>query len=491
VNDQIRRLAVFGVALVASLIVATTYWQTWAAAGLADRQDNAIQRVAEFHIERGEIRAGDVVLATNQERQVDGNTLYFRRYPQGGPFAHVVGYSTQVRSRAGLERSLNDYLTGANANLNTVVETALDRLRGGTIQGNDVQLTIVPRAQRIAREALGNRCGAVVALEPRTGRVLVLASSPSYDPNAIEGNFEGAQRAPNAECRPANALYNRATQGLYAPGSTFKILTAAVGLETGTIQANQTFQDPGFCLQYGQRVYNYADQRGPAAYGTVNLTQAIQYSINSVFCTIGQQLGADTLAEESKRFGFYSKPPLETPPNERFASGLYQDGDLFEPDDPGDADPGRFAFGQERLLVTPLQMAMLAAAIANGGMVMEPHLVAEVVSPGGRTVTKTQPRELGRAVSQQTASVVTQGMVAAVSAGTSTAAQLPGIQVAGKTGTAETGQSGVNTTSFIAFAPANDPQVAISVFLESQRGTAGQTAAPIARTVLQALLSGS
>jgi penicillin-binding protein A len=491
VNDQIRRLAVFGVALVGSLIVATTYWQTWAAAGLADRQDNAIQRVAEFTIERGEIRAGNVVLARNAERKVDGNTLYFRRYPQGGPFAHVVGYSTRVRARAGLEQSLNDYLTGANANLNTVFETTLDRLRGGTIRGNHVYVTLNPRAQRIAREALGNRCGAVVALDPTTGRVLVLASSPSYDPNRIEEEYAAAQRAPNAECRPANALYNRATQGLYAPGSTFKILTAAAALEEGTIQPNETFKDPGYCVQYGKRVFNYADQGTPAGYGTVNLTQAIQYSINSVFCNIGQELGADGLIEYAKRFGFYAKPPLETPPDERFASGLYQGGELFDPEDPNQVDPGRFAFGQERLLTTPLQMAMVTAAIANGGVVMKPFVVEKIVGPDGGTVTTTRPEKLGRAVSQRSAAAVKEGMKAAVAGGTSTAAQLPGVVVAGKTGTAETGREGVNTTSFVAFAPADQPRVAIAVVLESQRGTGGSTAAPIARTVMQALLSGS
>jgi penicillin-binding protein A len=491
-NLQIRRLAVFGVVLVASLILATTYWQTWASAGLADRQDNAIQTVAEFSIERGEIRAGTTVLARNQERQLpDGTTVYTRRYPGGGPFSHAVGYSTQVRSRAGLERSLNDYLTGANANLNTVVETTLDRLRGSTITGNDVELTLRPQAQQAARQALGNRCGAIVALEPATGRILVLVSSPGYDPNLIETDFEGAQRAPTAECRPANALYNRATQGLYAPGSTFKILTAAAALEEGTIQADQTFDDPGYCVQYGRRVYNYFDQQLPTGYGRVDLTQAIQHSINSVFCNIGQQLRADRLIEYTKRFGFYARPPLETPTDERFASGLYQDGSLFDPDDPNEVDPGRFAFGQERLLVTPLQMAMVTAALGNGGVVMQPFLVEQIVSPGGRPVTTTEPQELGRAVSQRTAAVVTAGMVAAVAAGTSTAAQLPGMQVAGKTGTAETGTRGVNTTSFVAFAPANQPRVAIAVFLESQRGTGGTTAAPIARTVLQALLPGS
>jgi penicillin-binding protein A len=490
VNRQVTRLAAFGVAMVASLIVATTYWQTWAAAGLADRQDNAIQRVAEFTIERGEIRAGDAAVATNEEREVAGNTFYFRTYPEGRPFGHIVGYSTQVRSRAGLERSLNDYLTGANANLHTVVETALDRLRGGTVTGNDVHLTLSPRAQKVALEALGNRCGAVVALEPKTGRVLVLASSPTYDPNLIEEDYEAAQRAPNAECRPPNALYNRATQGLYAPGSTFKILTAASALENG-YTPDRTFNDPGYCIAYGQRVYNYFDQTLPRGYGTVNLTQAIQHSINSVFCNIGQDLGGITILDTAKKLGFYAKPPLETPVNERFSSGLYQDGDLFDPDDPNELDAGRLAFGQERLLVTPLQMAMVTAAIANDGVVMQPFLVDQIVSPGGRPIATTRPTQLGRAMSEGTAAAVTVGMMAAVTSGTSTAAQIPGIEVAGKTGTAETGVRGVNTTSFVAFAPAGDPQIAIAVFLEAQRGTGGRTAAPIARTVMQALLSGS
>ncbi|MDQ4082039.1 MAG: hypothetical protein M3123_04015, partial [Actinomycetota bacterium] len=190
-NRQITRLAVAAVTLITSLIVATTYWQTWAAAGLNDRQDNAIQRVAEFTIKRGRILGanGRLVLAENERRRVGGKTLYFRRYPQRGLAPHLVGYSTQVRSRAGLERSLNDYLTGANANLGTVVRTQLDRLRGATIEGNDVILTLRPDAQRAALYALGSRCGAVVALEPETGRVLVLASSPTYDANLVERNY--------------------------------------------------------------------------------------------------------------------------------------------------------------------------------------------------------------------------------------------------------------------------------------------------------------
>jgi peptidoglycan glycosyltransferase len=487
VNNQIRRLAVAGVVLLGALIVATTYWQTWAAAGLADRQDNAIRRVAEFTIERGRILGpgGRPVYAENVRRRVGGKTLYFRRYPPRGLAPHVVGYSTQVRSRAGLERSLNDFLTGSNANLSTVLDTSLDRLRGSTIEGNDVLLTLDARAQLAALNALGGRCGAVVALEPRTGRVLVMASSPTYNPNLVERSFAGIRRI-RADCRPANALFNRATQGLYAPGSTFKVVTAAAALDSGKYSLRSTFVDPGYCIEYGRRVSNY-DTSSP--FGTVNFLQALQYSINSVFCNIGKDLGAIRILETARRFGFYATPPLETPVDERLGSGLYRRGKLFFPKDDFAADPGRLAFGQERLLVTPLQMAMAVAAVANDGVVMRPYVVDRIVSPGGKTVTRTKPDRLGRAVKASTANALTEAMKAVVSGGTARNAQLPG-GVAGKTGTAETGRAGVNTTSFVAFAPADRPRLAIAVFLEGQSGTGGSTAAPVARVVMQALLRG-
>jgi hypothetical protein len=268
-NKQITRLAVFAVVLVIALVVATTYWQTWAAPGLADRQDNAIQRVAEFTVKRGRIVAADgTLIARNRIKRTGGKTFYFRTYPLGRTFAHAVGYSTQVRSRAGLEQSLNDYLTAANANLSTVLDRTFDRIKGSTVKGNDVVLTLSTKGQQVAREALGNRCGSVVAIEPRTGRVLVLASSPSYDPNLIEGHFDQATRAPNAECRqPAAPLVNRATDGLYTPGSTFKVITAAAALDKGTFQLSSTFSDPGYCEEYGRRVFNYSDQGIPSGYG--------------------------------------------------------------------------------------------------------------------------------------------------------------------------------------------------------------------------------
>jgi penicillin-binding protein A len=484
-NRQITRMAVVGVVLLAALVVGTTYWQAWAASGLADRQDNSIQRVAEFSVKRGKIYAANgTVLADNVRRKVAGQKLYFRRYPQRGLAAHIVGYSTQLRSRAGLESSENDFLTGSNTNLSTVLDTAFDKLKGATIKGNDLQLTLRPGAQRIALNALGGKCGAAVALEPRTFRVLVSASSPTYDPNLIEGRYNLAAR-PKFGCSP---LFNRAEAGLYIPGSAFKVVTASAALDSGKFTVDSTFRDPGYCIEYGKKVLNFADQSGPEVFGSVNFVQALQHSINAVFCEIGKAIGARTILEHAKHFGFYSVPPLETPVNERAISGLYDKGRLFFPKNDFQVDPGRLAFGQERLQVTPLQMAMISATIANGGLVMRPYVVERVVAPDGTTVVKTKPDVLGRAVAANHAGEVAQMMEEVVRGGTGTAAQISGVRVAGKTGTAETGVNHVNTTWFICFAPADNPQVAVAVVLERQQGTGGTTAAPIAKAIMEALI---
>jgi penicillin-binding protein A len=490
VNRQIAKLALVAVALVAALIVATTYWQTWATAGLNDRQDNEIQRVAQFSIKRGLIRAADgTILASNRIKKVGGQKLYFRRYPQGGLFAQVVGYSTQSRARAGLESSENDYLTGSNANLKTILDTTLDRIRGATIKGNDLWLTLRTRAQRLAMQQLQGKCGSVVALDTRTGAVLVMASRPTYDPNLVERQFARINNI-RAVCRPAAPLLNRATDGLFIPGSTFKVVTASAALDTGRFTPESHFYDPGYCVEYGQRVRNAGNPEAPETFGSVNLITGLEHSINSVFCNIGKALGAGRILGYAKRYGFYDDPPLETPANERAPSGLYHDGKLFRPSNPAtQVDPGRLAFGQEALLTTPLQMAMVAAGVANGGVVMKPHVVGRVTAPGGGVVTRTRPQRLRRAVSTRTARELTAMMVGAVQSGTGTAAQISGVEVAGKTGTAETGVSGRYTAWFICFAPANHPRYAVAVVLEDQTGFGGQVSAPIARTVLEALLA--
>jgi peptidoglycan glycosyltransferase len=490
-NRQITKLAVASLILLAALIVATTYWQTWASAGLAEKQDNAIQRVAQFRIKRGVIRAADgTLLATNVRRKAGGQTLYFRRYPTRGLFAHLVGYSTQVRARSGLEQSENAYLTSSNANLGTILNKTLDKIKGVTITGNDLILSVRPRIQRLAMAQLAGKCGAAVVMNPRTGKVYALASQPTYDPNLVEKHFNRI-KAPGAPCHPAAPLLNRATDGLFTPGSTFKVVTATAALNSHKFTPESGFDDPGYCIEYGKQVSNAASPDGPVeAFGRVSFAQGLQHSINSVFCNIGKAIGAGLILDYAKKYGFYKDPPLETPANEKAPSGLYHGGRLFFPSHPStQVDPGRLAFGQETLAVTPLQMAMVASTVANRGMAMEPQVLDRVVDSRGKTIVRVHPKELRQVMSRQTADEITAMMVAAVEDGTGGAAAIPGISVAGKTGTAETGNSGINTTWFISFAPADHPQVAVAVTLENQTGFGGTTAAPIAKQLMQAVLS--
>jgi penicillin-binding protein A len=493
-NRQIIRLTYVALILVGALVVGTTYWQTWAAASLADKQDNAVKRVAEFSIDRGLILAKSPFrrLARNVQDLVGGKTLYFRRYPQRALTAQVVGYSTVGKSRTGLERSLNDYLTSSNANLSTLVAKAVDELRGKTVQGNNVVLNLDLAAQRVALEQLGRNCGAVVALDPRTGKVLAMASSPSYDPNLVENHYQAISRI-TANCRPASPLLNRATAGLFTPGSAFKVITASAALESKKFTPGSHFYDPGYCIVYGKHVNNFgAESGGPEVFGDITLADGLVHSVNSVYCKIGLRLGARRILETAKRFGFYEIPPLETPVDERRASGLYKNGRLWYPSRDSEVDAGRMAFGQERMLVTPLQMAMVAGAIGNRGGLMQPQLVDRIVSPKGHTILKRHPKLIRHAVSPGVAREVADMMRNVVLEGTGTAAQIPGYSVGGKTGTAETGIPGVNTTWFIAFAGKDEsspPEVAVAVVLQNQSGVGGTTAAPIARAVMEAILS--
>lgn len=491
-NRRIARLTYVALGLVTVLVVMTTYWQTWASAELAARQDNAIRRVAEFAIDRGLILSFEPRrrLARNVEREIDGRALYFRRYPSGPLTAHVVGYSTVGRSRTGLERSLNDYLTASNANLSTVVDKALDELRGKTVKGNNVVTTLDLGAQQVALEQLGTACGAVVALDPRTGKVRVMASSPSFDPNLVEDRF-GQISGITADCAAPSPLLNRASAALYVPGSTFKVITASAALESRKYTPESTFVDPGYCTVYGKRVSNFDTSR---PFGTISLRDALTYSVNSVFCNIGKKLGARRILDTAKRFGFYERPPLETPADERLPSGLYREGDLYYPKEDVNVDAGRMAFGQERMLVTALQNAMVAGAIGVGGRLMEPQVVERIVTPGGKVLEEQRPELIRKAVSKKTADAVAEMMRLAVQRGTGTAAQIPGYSIGGKTGTGETGVPGSNTTWFIAFAGESEeepPEIAIAVVLQNQSGTGGSTAAPIARAVMQAILQGT
>ena len=493
-NTQLNRLALVAVVLLAALVVATTYWQSWAAGSLAAKQDNAVELVSQFQISRGLISTSNGnVIAANRRVRHNGQSFFFRKYPKNGFAAQTLGYSTSALSQTGLEESLNDYLTGSTTNLSNAIKRTLDRLGGGTVYGDNVRLTINAGAQQLAQQLLGDRCGAVVAMNPRTGAVYTLASSPTFDDNLIlkRGGYAKVLKSKGA-CGDSSALLNRTTDGLFTPGSTFKMITAAAALDSGAFTPSSTFYDPGYCTEYGKQVKNALnpDQNGPEAYGHPTLAQGFQHSINSVFCNVGKKIGAATILEYAKRFGFYATPPLETPANQRLPSGLYNDGRLWYPKKPEfQVDPGRLAFGQERMQVTPLQMAMVASAIANGGVVPRPYLVDEVVGHDGSVVSRTRASNLGRAIKPETASELTQMMISVVQGGTGTKAQIPGIQVAGKTGTAETGVNNVYTAWFVCFAPADNPQVAVAVVLEKQvNGFGGSVSAPIAKAILQKLL---
>ncbi len=493
-NKQITHVSVAALILLAVLIVSTTYWQTWAVGDLADRQDNAIQLVARLTVNRGKILAADgTVLAANRRHRKHGITTFTRIYPAGDLAPQVLGYSTAAGTTTGLESSLDDYLTGANTNLSNTFKAELNRLGGQTVKGDNVILTLRPAIQRAALKDLGGRCGAVVVLDTKTGAVVAMASSPTYNANLVNQRGGWAKIGKiKGTCGDASALVNNATAGLYPPGSTFKMVTAAAALDSGAYTPSSQFNDPGYCIEYGQHVSNAGnpDQSGPEAFGNVSLAQGFEHSINSVFCNVGKQIGGLKILDYAKRFGFYSLPPLDTPPNQSLASGLYKNGKLWKPTNESQIDPGRLAFGQFNMLATPLQMALVGATIADKGLQPKPYLVQKIVAPDGSTVSSTTPQMLGRVLKPQTAADLNQMMQLVVQGGTAAAVGFPpSLKVAGKTGTAELGLGSVYDAWFVCFAPADNPRYVVAVVVEKQpNGFGASVAAPIAKDLLEKLL---
>jgi peptidoglycan glycosyltransferase len=497
VNKQIRHVSVAALILLAVLIVSTTYWQTWAVGDLAARKDNETQLIQRLTVDRGKIFAADgTVLATNRATHKHGLTTYTRHYPQNDLASQVIGYATQDGTTTGLEQTLDDYLTGANTNLSNTLQQELDKLGGRTVHGDNVYLTLRPDIQRLAQDQLAGRCGAVVVLDRKTGAVVAMASSPTYNLNLVNSNFGKIGRI-KGTCGDHTALQNNATAGLYPPGSTFKMVTASAALDSGAYTPSSRFNDPGYCTEYGTRVYNSSAPDSPSGhevFGNVSLAQGFENSINSVFCNVGLHIGGLKILDYAKRFGFYSLPPLDTPPNESNASGLYKYSKhgrtLWTPTSNSQIDSGRLAFGQYKMLATPLQMALVGATIANKGVVPRPYLVQKIVAADGSTVTKTQPQTLGRAIKPQTAAELNQMMQLVVKGGTAAGVGFPSsLHVAGKTGTAELDLGNVYDSWFVAFAPAYNPRYVVAVVVEKQPNGFGATvAAPIAKAILEKLL---
>jgi peptidoglycan glycosyltransferase len=481
VNRQIRSLFQLTAIGFAVLISMTAYWQIWASDSLATRRDNARLVYRQLEVKRGLILASDgrTVLARNRRVRRDGLTLYTRVYPLAGLFAHVVGYNTIQQGRTGLELSENDYLTASNANLATEIQNLGDSLRGETITGDNLVTSLSLAAQRAAQGGLAGKVGAVVALDPRSFRVLAMYSNPTFDPNTVVSRF------PKLIRRSSGApLLNRATQGLYAPGSTFKTVTASAALDTGLYTPQSQIDAHGSCITVFVQLCNAPGE----SFGTISLSTAMTYSVNTVFAQVGEKLGPERMADYMRRYGFFALPPLDYPSDELSASGRYVNGRQIAPT--FHMDVARVAIGQERLAVTPFQMAEIAATIGNNGERMQPTLVDRVIAPDGSTVLTTHPQAIQRVMAPQYAQELNQMMRNVVDEGTGTAAQIGGLQgeVAGKTGTAETGVSGVNSAWFIAFAPADHPRIAVAVVVEHTPLYGGQVAAPIAAQVIKAYL---
>ena len=470
----IYRLYVVVVVLFGVLVFATSWWTVFGADSLRHNPSNQRPLLEQARIKRGDIKAADGTVLARSVKRSDGT--FTRRYPQGRLLSHAIGYSYIRYGQVGLERSYNDALTGERDDITSIV----DELKGERQEGDDVLTTLDPGAQRAAIDALGGQKGAVVALDPSTGAVKVMASFPQFDPNDIPRTLSRLNQDPDAP------LLNRATQGRYAPGSTFKVVTASAAIDSGEFNPDSVVNGDSPKTISGVPLSN----SGGSSFGDITLTEALTNSVNTVWAQVGEALGRKTMAKYMERFGFYARPPLDYPAGQRFASGEFGgNGDLLSPTSPA-IDVGRMAIGQDKLQVTPLQMAMVAAAVGNEGKLVRPHFGERTVDPDGRTVDDVGTSVHHRVMSDDTAAKVKEMMSNVVKEGTGTAAALSGIQVAGKTGTAERGD-GSNQVWFIGLAPLERPEIAIAVTVERSDGQGGTVAAPIAKQVLEALLGSS
>lgn len=475
-NRQIVRMFGFFVILFCLLVGFTSYWAIFDAQELKSNTNNRRALIEEQTIPRGLIFADDgLVLARNRVERSDRKEkkFYRRTYPSGELFAQTVGYNFIDRGRSGLERYYNADLVGDRGEINDLFQ----ELSGGEHEGDDLTTALDPQAQRAAFDGLASAAGAAVAIEVNTGAIKVMASVPSYDPNRVPeilGDLNKAKGSP---------LLDRPTQSGYPPGSSFKIVTAAAALDSGTFTPESVINGESPQDFEGFPLENFGNQ----SYGEVTLTEALVNSVNTAWANVGQQLGKETMFRYMRRFGMFKKPPLDFPADQMLSSGVYKGNKLLSESDP--VDVARLSIGQERTRITVLQMAMVVQAIANGGKLLEPYLVEKVTDRDGRVRLRRQPREAGQAISRQSAAQLTEMMTQVVERGTGGAAQIPGVEVAGKTGTAEVDNGRSNQAWFVSFAPANAPRYAVAVTIERTQSQGGLVAAPISRQIMETLLN--
>lgn len=471
--NRLTRTVFLFTALFAVLIGNLTYIQVFKAAEYQDMPSNNHTITKARYIKRGSIITADGLTLAESIQQEDGT--YVRSYPNGNLAAHAVGYYSQQYGSSGVESSQDKTLTGSKDYSSW--QNALNSLAGITEPGNSVQLTIDSRIQQAAEQALAGRKGAIVVLDPRTGAVLAWASAPAYD----NTNIAAAMEAANASGGADTSMFDRATQALYSPGSTFKTVTLSSALENGVAALSSTYSSPGRMEIGGADVVSVNEQ----GHGTITLDRAFAVSSNTVFGQVAEQLGADRLVATAQAFGYGQNLGID------FSTAA-----SIMPD-PADMSTWELAWagagqpvGQGHTpgpQTTVMQNAVIAAAIANNGIAMNPYVVGQILAPDGTVVKTTRERSLGQAVSSGTAEQVKEAMLDVVQNGSGSAAGIAGVKVAGKTGTAETNSATPNST-FIGFAPYDTPTLAVSLVLEETTENEA-TAAAVAGQVLRAALA--
>ena len=471
-NRPIKTLLIIFVICLLGIVANLTWIQIFGAEGIEGNAYNKRRLVEEYAIQRGDILTADRQVVA---RSVDTGTeyRYQREYPRGALLGDVTGYDSWKYGRSGLEKKYNKDLLGEGSAL--TLRSLANKLLGANKKGNSLVLTVDARLQATATEALAGRKGAVVALDPKTGEVLAMVTAPTYDPNVtvpFQNDDPAAWDALNAD--PNHPLVNRCTSGLYPPGSSFKVVTASAALDSGLVEPETPFNCTGELLVHGFTIHDF----GGKSHGTISFTDALVRSCNITFAQVGLGLGAPLLVQYAELFGFNEVIPFDLPVAESKIGS------------PESMDPVALAsssIGQAEVLASPLQMALVAAGVANGGMVMRPYLVEEVQDYNGKIIQHFGPEKWQEATDRATASTLTRMMVQVVERGTGTAARIPGVEVAGKTGTAEVADAEPHAW-FICFAPALEPRVAVAVIIENG-GEGGKVAAPVAREVLQKALS--
>jgi penicillin-binding protein A len=491
-NTPIRRIYILVLLLFGLLVYFTSKWAVFDSDELQANDLNRRPLIAEQQVPRGSITTSDGVLIAESHPEGGGpHPVYVRDYPEEDPktFGNPVGYSFVDAGQRGIEQSENDLLSGQKNEFASII----DELQNQEPEGADLTITIDAQAQRLAVQLLeqavastpgSNGAGSVVALDPSTGAVRVMASIPGYDPNAVDD--PGVLKQLNKD--ESAPLLNRPTQSRYQPGSTMKVVTAAAALDSGEFTPDSTLSGRTGIEIDGVPLQN----AGGETFGDIDLDFALTHSVNTYFAQVGEQLGNETMYEYMNRFGFDQDPELDYPDTQMIASGVV-DADTGQLLDESDAiDIGRVAIGQERLLVTPLQMAEVAAAVANDGKLMKPTFLQQAKDPDGRTVDELDPDEQDQVISSDTANELTEMMTHVTEEGTAAGLTVQGASFAGKTGTAEINvEEGTNRPWFIGFAPADDPRIAVAVMLETCTGCfGGEVAGPIATQIMDDLLGG-